>query len=190
MNSFCKIFDFGCFMEEINVKKSLLIVLMCVIMCISACSSGLILCTPERIAEVFYANEECFNTAAETITAYDNNECRIYITPIKEKTRESLSVVKEINGLYFSSTDTMTDLDYQALYDVYAPLFATLEGSCSFTGVAMYDSRVQFVLEGPIYGEAAELYYFPDADFGAYYMSQIKGALQIDAHWYAEIAYY
>ncbi len=168
------------------MKKTAIICLVLILgICVSACGKpSLELNTLEKIAEVYYTNEEYFNTAAETVLKYDGTERRIGIDPIERAVITDAYVGKEIGGLYIDGSSSLTDSDFQILYDAFAPLFERVH----FSGAAMYASRVEFMLEGPNAGFAAELYYFADADFAASYMSQTDSSnyLMIDPHWYAE----
>lgn len=168
------------------MKKALIICFLLILgICFTACGHILELDTPEKVAEIYYANEDYFNTAAEVILKYDGKEPRIAIYPIEEAWESDAYIGKEINGLYIEGSSLLTDLDYQILYDAFAPLMER----CHFSGVAMHSSRVEFVLEGPTYGMAAELYCFLDAEFAADYTSQTdeNNSIIINPYWYAEI---
>lgn len=169
-------------------KMAIICLLLSFCICFEACELAasephiLKLNTTEKVAEVFYANEEYFNAAVETILTYHEKEPKLFITPIEEAWDSDVYVGKEINGLYIESRSMLTDSDYQILSDAFAPLMER----CPFSGVDMHASWVQFTLEGPKYGLAAELYYFLDADFAAEYTAQ-SGYLMITPHWYATI---
>lgn len=164
------------------MKKPAVILVLIVSICCAACGHYLELDTPEKIAEVYCANEEYFNTAVETILEYQKVEPMLYICPIEEAWDSDVYVGKEINGLYIESRSLLTDSDYQILSDAFTPLMER----CPFSGVDMHASWVVFTLEGPTYGSAAELYYFPDTDFAAEYTAQ-SSYLMITPHWYAKI---
>ena len=170
----------------------LVIALIFAITCCSACSyripDGILqLDTPEKVAVLYHANEKYFNDAAKVIVGYPDE--RISVRPMERVQNEALApsiyIGEDIDGLYIESMGTLTNQDYQRLSKVFAPLME----QCGFSGVVMYASRVQFVLEGPIYGVSAELFYFQDPIFAEEYTSQITDPeyLCIEPHWYAII---
>ena len=138
--------------------------------------------TPEKIVEVYYANEEYFNSAADTVLKFDGKVREIGICLADDAKKLDDYAGKEINGLYIEGSSTLLDSDYQILYEAFAPL--TERCHCR---AWIYNSQVEFVLEGPTYGMAAKLFYFLDSDFAAEYMSKTDESIQINPHWYAII---
>lgn len=160
---------------------------ICIVAIIPACNS-LTLNSPENVADVFHAHEELFQTAAEVITSYDTGES-IHITPREGDTSPG-HAIRKMGNLYYETLDALDENVYLALYEAFDPLYEALKESGDFYGLVMYDSRVQFILDGPVYGSTAELYYFVDADFGSYYMGQVEKSMQINEHWYVEMGSY
>ncbi len=176
------------------MKRVLIVMLVFSVLFCSACSNNLganslVLNTTKKIEAEFYNSEDLFTQAAEALVKY-NKEERVHITRNKEKTNSNVYVVKEINGLYIEASAALAEADFQIVYDACAPLFRAYEDRNLICGIAMYSSRIEFVIEGPVYGNTAELFYFPDEDYGASFMTQTDGALRIASHWYAEICHY
>ena len=176
------------------MKRVMLVMLVFSVLLCSACSNSpsayeLKLNTLEKIETEFYNSEDLFTQAAEALVNYDKEE-RVHITRNKEKTTPNVYVVKDINGLYVEASAALPEADFQKIYEACAPLFSAYEDRNLICGIAMYSSRVEFMIEGPVYGDAAELFYFPDEVFGSFYMTQTDGSLQITPHWYAEICHY
>ena len=138
--------------------------------------------TPEKIAEVYYANEAYFNAAAAALLRYDEKDLRISIVPIEEAESPTVYVGKEINGLYIKSTRALTENDYQFLSEAVAPL---IERCRCHVGMSQWTAS--FLLEGPIYGKSAYLYYCRDTDTAERYMSSDYDHILINPNWVAEI---
>ena len=171
-------------MRRITLMLILVIVLFC-----SACSTSLQLDTTEKIKTTYLENEDLFIQAAEILVKYDK-EAHIHLTREKEKTNAALYDVREFNGIYIEASDSLKDADLQTIYETCAPLFSAFEERELLSGFGKYDSHVEFMIEGPNYGNAAELYFFMDEESGSFWMAQTDGALQITPHWYAKICHY
>ena len=140
--------------------------------------------TPEKIAEVYYANEAYFNAAAAALLRYDEKDLRISIVPIEEAESPTVYVGKEINDLYIKSTRALTEDEYQILSGAFAPLIGRC---CDAAGVE--PGSVSFCLEGPIYGKTANLYYRRDTDTAKRDMSSDFDHILINPNWVAEISH-
>ena len=178
-------------------KRTILIFLTLIVLLTSVgCSSEFRLDNPQKIAEVYEANEELFNEAAEKVMAY-NQVKRIKVTMDEEEFRAFLEddtpVVgrdyKEINGMYIMVSEKLRDADYQSIYNAFAPLLTALKNSGFQSEAATYYTQIDFMVEGPVYGKSAELYYFQELNHGAAY-AQYDWALQINEHWIAVNKYY
>ena len=169
------------------MKKPMTVFLL-LIVCVysSACGHYLKLDTPEKIVAVYHENEEYFNTAEEAICRYVGSIPHVRIRT-SEDARDSNIFVEEINGLYFEGPRSLTPSDCRFLYDAISPLMER----CHCSAVALTDSKVEFLLEGPIYGRSAELYYYLDTEFVGKNYGQLDDAeyLRIDPHWYAHISH-
>lgn len=182
-------------------KTAVLCLLLVFSLCFTACEFAssephiLKLETPEKIAEVYYANEEDFQAAveaiteaAEAITEYDQ-EGFIYLTIDDISSSSKFHTVKEIEGLFIETKDPLLESSYQSLYEAFAPMMDN--GICN--GAFKRGSKVGFVLEGPTLGLAAYLYYIQDTDFAAYLMQQTADHIpwnryeRIDSYWYSYI---
>ena len=170
------------------MKRISFVFLLGMLLFCSACSPSLKLDTTEKIKAAYDAHEALFNQAAEALMKYEKEE-HIRLARGKEKTNADLFVVKEFKGIYIEASDSLTDADFQAICEACAPLFSALEASGFLSGFGKYGSRAEFMIEGPTYGNAAELFYFPDASEGTEYRTQRSGVLQITPHWYAEICH-
>ena len=174
-------------------KRTVLMVFMALLILLASvgCSSEFRLDDPQKIAEVYYANEALFNEAAEKMMAY-NQVKRIDVTMDEEEFRAFLEddtpVVSrdytEINGMYIMVSEKLRDADYQNIYNAFAPLLTALEDSGFHSEAATYYNQINFMVEGPVYGKSAELYYFQEEGHIPPHQKE-EWILQINDHWFA-----
>ena len=173
-------------------KRTILIFMSLLFLLASVgCSSEFRLDTPQKIAEVYYANEALFNEAAEKMMAY-NRVKSIDVTTDEEKLRRFLEdptpVVgrdyKEINGMYIMVSEKLSDTDYQNIYNAFAPLLTALNNSGFHSEAATYYNQINFMVEGPVYGRTAELYYYQEQGHIPPHQKE-EWILQINDHWFA-----
>ena len=165
-------------------KRGIACLLLMVCLCLAACSDDykLKLNTAEKVVEVYYANEEAFNHAAEVLLGF--KEYRAHVSPYQEEMLSGIDVIKEINGVFIEADSLLTDLDYLNLYNAFTPLIE----SCGFREACTYYSEVEFVLDNSSYGDTAKLYYFQDEDIAAGYMEYTRNdSIMITPHWIAAI---
>ena len=173
-------------------KRTILIFLTLIVLLTSVgCSSEFRLDNPQKIAEVYEANEELFNDVAEKMMAYSRVKW-IDVTMDEEAFRAFLEDdippvgrdYKEINGMYIMVSEKLRDADYQSIYDTFAPLLTALKNSGFQSEAATYYAQIDFMVEGPVYGKSAELYYFQEEGHIPPHQKE-EWILQINDHWFA-----
>lgn len=155
------------------------------------CSSEFRLDNPQKIAEVYEANEELFNAVAEKMMAYSQVKW-IDVTMDEEAFRAFLEDdtppvgrdYKEINGMYIMASEKLSDADYQNIYNAFAPLLTALKDSRFQSEAATSYNQINFMVEGPVYGKSAELYYYQEKGHIPPHQKE-EWILQINDHWFA-----
>ena len=179
-----------------NKRIVLLFMALLVLAASVGCSSELRLDDPQKIAEVYYANEELFSKAAEKMMAYSWVK-RIKVTTDEEELRRFLEDATpvvgrdhtEINGVYIMVSEKLGDADYQNIYNAFAPLLAALKNSGFQSEAATYYNLINFMVEGPVYGKSAELYYYQEEGHIPPHQKE-EWLLRINEHWFALNYYY
>lgn len=149
--------------------------------------TGLKLGTADKIAALYEENEEAFHRAADVLMGFDA-ESAVWIKTDEEDLWSDLFCVRKMGALWIESRAPLTEEEYRLLYVTFAPLYEIWP----FEGIGRGSDRISFALEGPIYGDMAELWYFPEEGRAAEYgdVNFPGGSCAINDHWFAVIMQY
>ena len=141
----------------------------------------------DKIAALYEENEEAFHRAADVLMGFDA-ESAVWIMTDEEDLRSDLFCVRKMGALWIESRAPLTEEEYRLLYVTFAPLYEIWP----FEGIGRGSDRISFALEGPIYGDMAELWYFPEEGRAAEYgdVNFPGGSCAINDHWFAVIMQY
>ena len=171
-----------------SIFRNIVVISGIVVLCLLLGCNNMKFDTAKELSELFCTHREEFQFAKNEVLGV----MEIYNFPIWIESESSYRVptnkrskVKEIQNLYFTTTDHMlAEDDYYLIYDAVAYLFSDLK----INGIFCSANEVQFCIES-VYGvEASIIFTLDDVDPSGSY-STIQERTEIENGWFAIIVH-